>query len=163
MATTIDPSKKTLILYFSLSGTTERAAQSLHRLLPNADLVRLEPAKAYTSYDDAIARGERELKGNVRPAIKDVPSIGQYRNIFLGFPAWWAQPPMIFHTLFDQYDLSGTMIIPFMTSMSTPMSQAMPAVRTLVLGHKANLVDGFRWDGNDQQMRTWLRTMNAIR
>lgn len=101
--TTIDPSQKTLILYFSLTGTTQQAAESIHRLLPNADIVRIQPKEAYGDYDAAARRGDRERRNNIHP----VPNIESYQNIFLGFPTWWQQPPMLIHTLFDNYDFSG--------------------------------------------------------
>lgn len=39
----------------------------------------------------------------------------QYDIIFIGYPIWWYQMPMILYTFFDEYDLSGKTIIPFNT------------------------------------------------
>lgn len=161
-ATTIDPNAKTLILYFSLTGTTQQAAQAIHQELPKATLVRLEPQQAYGSYDDAARRGDRERRGNIHPAIKDVPNIESYQNIFIGFPTWWAQPPMLIHTLFDRYDFSGKTIIPFTTSSSTPMSASMPTMRQLAQKDNAKIIDGFRWDDDNSALHTWLRNMKAV-
>lgn len=156
--TMIDPSQKTLILYFSLTGTTQQAAESIHRLLPNADIVRIQPKEAYGDYDAAARRGDRERRNNIHP----VPNIESYQNIFLGFPTWWQQPPMLIHTLFDNYDFSGKTIIPFTTSSSSPMSTSMPTMRQLAQKDNAKIVDGFRWDGDDAALRSWLRGMKAV-
>lgn len=53
-------SKKSLIIYFSLSGKTQQAAMQLQQKTA-ADLYQLQPAEPYsTNYDDIVARGEKK-------------------------------------------------------------------------------------------------------
>lgn len=41
--------RQTAILYFSVSGTTERAAQAIHRCIPGSTLICLEPQQPYVT------------------------------------------------------------------------------------------------------------------
>ena len=47
------------------------------------------------------------------PALEN---IGQYDNVFIGGPVWWAEPPMILHTFCETYpELKDKTLIPFGT------------------------------------------------
>ena len=64
---------KTLVVYFSATGTTARAAQRIARER-DADLYEIRPAKAYTSADldwrNARSRSSVEMNDpKARPAI----------------------------------------------------------------------------------------------
>jgi flavodoxin len=51
-----------------------------------------------------------------RPAIaKPLKNFQDYDTIFLGYPNWWADLPMILYTFLETYDFSGKRIIPFST------------------------------------------------
>ena len=123
---------KTLIIYFSLSGNTKRAAEQLQRKL-GADLYRLEPVQPYPQdYQEIITVGEAEKDHDRHPAIKqDWPDLSQYDEIAVGYPIWWGQPPMIIHSSFEQADFKGKTIMPFATSSSTPLSATLTVMRQL--------------------------------
>lgn len=78
---------KTLVAYFSASGTTAKAARNLADVT-DADLYEIKPAEAYTQAD----------------------------TIFLGFPIWWYVAPKIINTFLESYDFTGKTIILFATS-----------------------------------------------
>jgi outer membrane protein assembly factor BamE (lipoprotein component of BamABCDE complex) len=80
--------KKTLIVYFSLTGTTKKAAQQIQKAT-GADLIRLEPQRSYGSYDNAAKRGDRERKENIHPALATkIPHFSSYQTVFVGYPTW---------------------------------------------------------------------------
>ncbi len=147
---------KTLIVYFSLSGTTKSAAQYIQRQT-GADMVRIRPTKAYGNYDSAVKRGERELRNNIHPAlVTRIPNFSKYNTVLIGYPTWWQRPPMLIHTLFDKYNFSGKTVIPFTTSMSTPLGLSAKIIRQLAQDDGATYKQGIRYDNNNSKVRSWL-------
>ncbi len=151
--------RQTAILYFSVSGTTETAAQAIHRCIPGSTLIRLEPQQPYGDYESTTKRGDVERQQNIHPALKNLPDLTKYQNIFIGFPTWWARPPMVIHTVFDVVDLSGKTIIPFATSMGTSISESMPTMRQLAASAHAHITDGFLYNGDQSALQSWLQQL----
>lgn len=153
-----DSNNRTLIIYFSMSGTTKEAAEQIQRDT-GADIVRLQRAKAYPKgYDNYARVADRERRKNIHPAIKrNIPDLNRYDTVLIGFPTWWQQPPMVIHSLFDTYDFQGKTIIPFTTSMSTPMKASMSTMRRLAKADGATIKQGFRYDNNNAQLRRFLQ------
>lgn len=163
-ATTITKNRsneKSLIIYFSQSGTTKTAAEKI-KSATGADMIRLQPKKAYPAdYDDYAKVAQRQLKRKIHPAIKTkIKHLDQYDTIYIGFPTWWHQPPMIIHSLFDKFDFSGKTIVPFTTSMSDPVSKSMPTMRRLAKADNAKITAGFRYDDNDKALTKFLSKNN---
>ena len=113
--------KKTLVVYFSATGTTKAAAQRLAKE-KNADLFEIVPEKPYTSADldwqDKQSRSTLEMKDkNSRPAIKGIcENIAQYDTVWIGFPIWWYTAPTIINTFIEAHNLSGKTLNVFATS-----------------------------------------------
>ena len=82
---------KSLVAYFSASGTTKRAAEKLAAAI-GSDLYEIKPAVPYTSQDldwqDKHSRSSVEMNDpSSRPELADYnASPGDYDRIFLGFP-----------------------------------------------------------------------------
>ena len=52
-----------------------------------------------------------------RPEIAErKENMGEYDEIFLGFPIWWGVAPHIVNTFLESYDFTGKTISPFATS-----------------------------------------------
>ena len=113
--------KKTLVAYFSATGTTKAAAQRLAKEL-GADLYEISPEVPYTSADldwhDKGSRSTLEMKDkSSRPAIKGrCENIAQYDTVWIGFPVWWYTAPTIVNTFIEAHDLSGKVLNVFATS-----------------------------------------------
>ena len=112
---------KTLVAYFSASGTTAKAAASLAAAVAG-DLYEIKPAVPYTRKDlnwqDMGSRSSLEMKDpSSRPELADRDAnIADYDRIFLGFPIWWYTAPRIIRSFLESYDFSGKTIILFATS-----------------------------------------------
>lgn len=112
---------KTLVAYFSPTGTTKRAAQQV-AATTGGDLFEIRPAQPYTAADldwrDAASRSTAEKADrSIRPAIADtVADMGAYGTAFVGFPIWWYREPNIVDTFLEAYDFSGKTVVPFCTS-----------------------------------------------
>lgn len=109
---------KNAVIYFSVYGTARKTAAEIAKQV-GADLIEIEPVTAYDSnrdHYDALARLTKvEHDQDIRPPIKNEINVREYDNIFLGYPIWWYEMPMVMQTFFDTYDFSGKAIIPFNT------------------------------------------------
>lgn len=115
---------KTLVVYFSASGRTAKAAGKLANLL-GADAYEIRPQEPYTKADlnwmNKKSRSSVEMKdGNCRPGIMtgDI-DLSKYEALCLGFPIWWYTAPRVIQTFLEAYDLSGKTIVLFATSSSS--------------------------------------------
>ena len=112
---------KTLVVYFSATGTTKAAAQRLAKEL-GADLYEITPEQPYTAADldwrDKKSRSTKEMQDkSSRPAIKGhCDNIADYDTVWIGFPIWWYTAPTIVNTFIEAHDLSGKVLNVFATS-----------------------------------------------
>ena len=119
--------KKTLVVYFSATGTTKAAAQRLAQEF-NADLYEITPEQPYTAADldwrDKTSRSTIEMKDkSSRPAIKGrCENIADYDTVWIGFPIWWYTAPTIVNTFIEAHDLSGKTLCVFATSGGSGVS-----------------------------------------
>ena len=66
--------QKTLVLYYSETGTTKTVAELLQRPL-HADIESIEPVEPYTGdFQETIQRGQREMQSGETPALKPLKS-----------------------------------------------------------------------------------------
>ena len=113
---------KTLVAYFSATGTTQAIAERITELT-GADIYRINAADPYATnpYDDT-ERIQNEAYNDLRPGVANFPdkeAIAQYDTIFVGSPCWWHQPAMVVCTFLENYDLGNKVIIPFFTYGAT--------------------------------------------
>ena len=84
---------KAAVVYYSRSGITKKIAEKVQAKF-NADMIFVEPEKAYKSFPGAIIRVIREKKGKKTPAPKEAPAdFSAYDTVFIGFPVWAATIP----------------------------------------------------------------------
>ena len=94
---------KSLVPYFSCSGTTEKVAKLIADTL-HADLYEIQPKEPYTSADlnwmDSSSRSSVEMSNkSSRPAIGNkVENMDAYDVVYLGLPIWWYIAPTIIKT-----------------------------------------------------------------
>lgn len=127
-----ETTSKSLVVYFSWSGNTENVAKSI-QAQTNSDLFEIVPKTPYSDdYNTVVDLAQEEQKNNARPEIADViENIDQYDVIYVGFPNWWGDMPMILYTFFDTYDLSGKTIAPFCTSGGSGLSNTVNEMKEL--------------------------------
>ena len=125
-----DMEKKTLVAYFSATGTTAEAAKKLAAVTGGV-LFEIQPVQPYTDADlnwrDKESRSSVEMKDkSSRPAIKNkVENMDQYDTVYVGYPIWWYIAPTIINTFLEQYNLEGKTVIPFFTSGGSGKGETM--------------------------------------
>lgn len=135
MLTTTIAEGKTLVAYFSATGTTKAAAQRIARPT-KATLWEIEPAEPYTAADldwrNQNSRSSLEMNDpEARPTIKQCTNIMPYDTIYLGYPIWWGICPRIINSWIDNNleQLEGKTLIPFATSGSSTIEGSVEYLR----------------------------------
>lgn len=121
--------KRTLVAYFSATGTTEEVARRLAEVA-GAHLHEITPEQRYTDADldwhDKQSRSSVEMQDkNSHPAITDkLRDMEAYDVVYVGFPIWWYTCPTIINTFMEAYDFNGKTVIPFATSGGSSITKA---------------------------------------
>ena len=122
---------KTLVVYYSASGNTERVAKDIAEAA-GADLFEIVPTEVYTSEDlnwtNSDSRVSREHDDE---PLRDVPLTttevsdwDSYDTVFIGYPIWWGIAAWPVDTFVKNNDFTGKTVIPFATSSSSGMGQS---------------------------------------
>ena len=82
-----------------------------------ADLFEIVPVIPYPfDYEEMKIVSTQERDGNARPEIANaVEDWDDYDVVFLGYPIWYTDMPMIVYNFLESYDFSGKTVIPFNT------------------------------------------------
>lgn len=155
--------KKALAVYFSWSGNTENVANSI-AAQTGADIFKIVPAEPYVDdYDELLDIATKEKQEGARPAIADIiENFEQYDIVYVGYPNWWSDMPMILYTFFDSYDLSGKTIAPFCTSGGSGLSNTVNSIKELEPG--AEVLNGLHISDSaasdpDSSVEEWLENL----
>ena len=118
---------KILIAYFSRAGENysvgviEKGNTAIVAELiaeqTGGDLFEIVPVVPYPSdYEEMKTVSTRESDTNARPEIANtVENWDEYDVIFLGYPIWYGDMPMIVYNFLESYDFSGKTVVPFNT------------------------------------------------
>ena len=179
---------KTLVVYFSMPETTSadnmtteednsvvvidgevlvntQYMANVIRKAADADIFRIEPETPYpTEHSVLVSLAADEQDANARPAIKGrIADFDSYDTIYIGYPIWWSDMPMILYTFFDTYDFSGKTIIPFSTHGGSSFAGTPNTIKTLE--PNATILDGLtisrdRIQDAEQEITDWVRGLN---
>lgn len=122
---------KTLVVYYSASGNTERVAKDIAEAA-GADLFEIVPTEVYTSEDlnwtNSDSRVSREHDDeslrDVPLTTTEVPDWDSYDTVFIGYPIWWGIAAWPVDTFVKNNDFTGKTVIPFATFSSSGMGQS---------------------------------------
>ncbi len=153
-----------IVTYFSWSGNTAQMAQLIQEET-GADLFEIEPAVPYTDdYDTLLDVAQQEQSDNARPEIAgQVENWDSYDVVFVGYPDWWGDAPMIIYTFLESYDWTGKTLVPFCTSGGSgfgrsldKLSDSAPGAEILEGLH----VSGSSVDGAGEEIASWIDGLN---
>lgn len=146
----ITGSPRILVAYFSRAGenysvgviskgNTAIVAELIAEQI-DGDLFEIVPVTPYPSdYEEMKIVSTRESDSNARPDIANtVENWDDYDIVFLGYPIWYGDMPMIVYNFLESYDFSGKTVIPFNTHEGSGQSgtqsrieSAIPTARVL--------------------------------
>ena len=122
---------KTLVVYYSASGNTERVAKDIAEAA-GVVLFEMVPTEVYTSDDldwtnpDSRVSREHDDESlrDVPLTTTEVPDWDSYDTVFIGYPIWWGIAAWPVDTFVKNNDFTGKTVIPFATSSSSGMGQS---------------------------------------
>lgn len=149
-----------LVAYFSLAGEQygvgvieEGNTSIIAKMIAEqtgADLFEIEAVNAYPeTYDGLLDVSRQEMSDNARPEIVGtVDNMEDYDIVFVGYPNWWGDMPMIIYNFLESYDFSGKTVIPFCTHGGSGLSDTESTIADIT---GAEMMDGFDIAGEAAQ------------
>lgn len=152
---------KTLVTYFSYSGVTKEMAEVIAKLT-SGNLFRIAEQTAYSpDYNACVNQAKEEKRKESRPALKEDilgERLAGYDVIFVGYPIWWYDAPMIIYSFLEAHDFKGKTIVPFATSGGSGFSGSEEKIASITGANvKKGLLLGSYVD--EPRIEKWL---NAI-
>lgn len=119
----------TVVVDGQVLGNTQYVAQLISENT-GADIFRIEAQEDYPlDHDVLVDQALEEKNNNARPKIRDtVENMDEYDVVFLGYPNWWGDMPMIIYTFLEQYNFDGKTIIPFNTHGGSGLSNTVATI-----------------------------------
>jgi len=174
--------KNILIAYYSRSGNnyvggsivnlsvgnTEVIARMIQEMT-GGDLFKIETVESYPEdYTQTTEVAQSELNMGARPELSShLENIDRYDTIFIGYPNWWGTMPMPVFTFFEEYNLSGKVIIPFCTHEGSGLSRSVKDIEKLnpdseVLKALALKGGSVKAPSSRKSVETWLKDNNIL-
>lgn len=122
---------KTLVVYFSATGSTRKAAGYIAATL-EADQFELAPTDPYTSDDLSwTTEGSRVNLEHDDESLRDVELVANavenwpdYDRIFVGYPIWWGIAAWPVNDFVKNNDFTSKTVIPFCTSSNSGLGES---------------------------------------
>lgn len=129
---------KSVILYFSATGTTKGAAKRIKNKT-KGKLIEIKASEPYTDddldYGNSESRVSKEhasasspAESTVRPGIRNLAAIKKAVKkadfVYIGYPIWWGEAPHIVYNLVENVNLNGKRVVPFCTSASSGLGNS---------------------------------------
>ena len=164
---TVTTTGKTLVVYFSATGTTEGVAQAIADTV-GADLFKVVPSDPYTSDDlnwtnnDSRVSREHNDEGLRAVALEstDVDGWDDYDTVFIGYPIWWGIAAWPMSSFVAVNDFTGKTVIPFCTSVSSGIGQSGELLAELA--GTGSWLDGQRFSrgSSEADIASWIAGLN---
>ena len=153
--------QRVLVVYFSRAdentggvgyiekGNTKILAEMIAERT-HGDLFEIKTVKPYPKeYRPATEAAKQEKEENVRPEIVgELPDLSKYDVVFLGYPIWWSDMPMLVYTFLDRENFAGKIILPFCTHEGSGLSDTQRSIADVT---KADVREGFALQGHIAQ------------
>ena len=121
-----ESSGKTLVVYYSATGTTAGVAQTIADAT-GGDLFEIQPVEPYTdddlnwTNDDSRVSREHDDESlrDVDLVSTSVDNWDSYDTVFIGYPIWWGIAAWPINGFVEANDFTGKTVIPFCTAASS--------------------------------------------
>lgn len=167
---------KPIVIYFSrgdeeygvgtvTEGNTKLLADEIARQI-GADEFQIVPVNPYpATYMECVNIAAKEKEQNLRPEYQGDVDLTPYSTIYLGYPIWWGDLPMIVYNFLEKHDLTGKTIIPFTTHEGSGNSGTYGLLKTKfpmatfkgdgfsMTGHEARTPEGIA------ELKNWLQSL----
>ena len=157
---------KTLVVYFSATGNTERVAEVIADTT-GGELFELEPVDPYTdedlNYNDDNSRVSQEYADeslrNVELVADTVDNWQDVKRIYIGYPVWWGIAAWPVNTFVEANDFTGKTVIPFCTSASSGLGNSGELLAELAGTGDWQEGMRFRSSVSDEDVAAWVESL----
>ena len=158
---------KTLVVYYSATGSTENVAKVIADAT-GADLFELEPVDAYSSEDlDWTDDGSRvnfehenESERAVELVAATVDNWNDYDTVFIGYPIWWGIAAWPVNEFIENNDFTGKTVIPFCTSASSGLGESGVLLEEMAGTGDWQEGQRFRASASEADVQAWVEELN---
>lgn len=152
-----------LVVYFSATGNTERAAEMIAEQT-GGQLMALEPAEPYSEedldYNDENSRVSMEYADPSRRTVELVQTTPEgwddVTTVFIGYPIWWGEAAWPVTSFVEANDFSGKTVIPFCTSASSGLGDSAQQLADSANGGTWREGRRFSSSVSEEELRSWL-------
>jgi flavodoxin len=134
-------SSQTLVIYYSLTGYTDRIAKQIANET-KADLLRFEVNSNYSGRLGYIKALGAIIAGSTPELTTTIPDFSRCSSVYVGGPVWWATVPPPLRALLKKVDFGDKKVIPFAT-FGGMAGRFNDKFKKLVKGGKVILNKGF--------------------
>lgn len=167
---------KSLIIYWSRSGSTELLASKIAKKT-NADIYEIRLQNPYpANYKKTLKRANAEREeGRPPKVVKDLPSLKQYKKIYIGYQTWAMTLSQPLQGFLRQYGnrFSNKIIAPFETEGGYGQGDSVDVMRSLIRqeGGKNNtfardlVIDGNKVNrpATNRAVDKWVKQVKAMK
>ena len=163
----IDHDAKTLIVYYSYSGTTKRVAEHLQQLTDRT-LYEITLEEPYSGDSNKVSdRVFEERDDGKMPALSgELPDISEYDQILIGTPVWNDSMSNPIASYLEQTDFDGKTVAPFWTYITNQGSTEKDFAKQsqnaeMAEGLPVRSANGISDEKLDQMLETWLNDISG--
>ncbi len=155
-------SSKTLVVYFSASGSTKAVAETIADEL-DADIFELVPTQPYSSDDlNWTVSGSRVNREHDDESLRDIAltqttpaNWDDYDTVLIGYPIWWGIAAWPVNNFVKNNDFTGKTVIPFCTSSSSGLGQSGDLLENMANGGTWQSGQRFSSGASSSTVREW--------
>lgn len=115
-------------------------------------------------YDALTDYAKEEQNNNARPDIaRTIDDFDRYDTVYLGYPIWWGDLPMIVYSFLESYDFSGKTVVPFCTHAGSGNAGTQSKIQAVIPDAQVKQVLAIAGtdtqnspDSVEQQVSEWL-------
>lgn len=157
---------KTLVVYYSATGTTEKVAGMIADAT-GGELYEIEPVEPYTDEDldwtDSDSRVSREHENEAERDVELVSTtVDDFEDVsvvYLGYPVWWGIAAWPVDNFVKNNDFSGKTVIPFCTSSSSGIGDSGDLLAEMA--GTGNWLEGERFSSSAsaEDVQAWIESL----
>ena len=157
---------KTLVVYFSASGSTEKVAKTIAEAA-GADIFEIVPTEEYTSEDlNWTNSNSRVCREHDDESLRDiplstttVPNWENYNTVLIGYPIWWGIAAWPVNNFVKSNDFSGKLVIPFCTSASSGIGNSGKLLADMAGTGTWKEGERFSSAADENAVKNWVSTL----
>ena len=142
-------------------GNTEKVANQI-AAETGGTLFKIEQKVPYAvNYEACIRQAKADQQTKARPELETLPgSLDGYDEIYLGYPNYWGDLPMVVYTFLEAFDWTGKIIHPFCTPEGSGLSGTERKIAAVCKGARVTpglAIRGSDVDANTGTVRAWAQ------